>query len=156
MTKFGYLVLACIILALALIGGLAWELMRTPAPLPPAPVQTTATPPAPAAEPCALGDCPFEIHEEDSGKTFTYSLTSRFTVILDGTKHPKENLSCEPEGIIGTISNIPAVSPPLYAARFEGTAPGTCVLADGDFSATIVITDQPAGAPATTTDEAAP
>ncbi len=81
----------------------------------------------------------YEITAADSGKTFTYSVTSRFTVILDGNRYPKRALACLPEGIVGSISNIPSVAPPDYAARFEGTQPGTCHLSDGDFQVTITI-----------------
>lgn len=82
----------------------------------------------------------YEIRAEDSGKTFSYPLTSRFTVLLDAATNPKAELSCDPVGILGPISNIPSVAPPLYAARFETVTTGTCVLRDRDFSVTIVST----------------
>lgn len=90
---------------------------------------------------CVLDSCPFEIHEEDSGGAFTYRLTSRFTLLLDSTKHPVSMLSviCAPEQSIGNISTIPAVDPPLYAVRFEGVLPGACTVSDGDFRVTIKI-----------------
>ena len=81
----------------------------------------------------------YTITEKDKGKTLTYGLTTRFTVILDGKKYPKEKLSCAPDGVIGSVSNIPSVALPLYAARFEGVQIGTCTLKDGVFSVTIKI-----------------
>jgi hypothetical protein len=78
-----------------------------------------------------------EIRAQDSGKTFTYTVTTRFTVILDQNQYPKSDLSCQPQGIIGSVSNIPEVQPPLYAARYEAVQPGTCTLKDGNFEVTI-------------------
>ncbi|MGE5541123.1 MAG: hypothetical protein ACM3TU_02470 [Bacillota bacterium] len=123
--------IAIILLVLALIGALIWISERQ---------EFGNDAKAPSVSPgCRVGECPFEITEADSGKTFTYTVTSRFTLILDETKHPQQELSCVPAGILGSISNIPAVSPPSYAARFEGVAPGTCTFSDRDFTATITI-----------------
>jgi len=88
---------------------------------------------------CALGGCPLTLHESDSGKTFRYSVTTRFTLLLDAAKNPQAHLQCLPEGIIGSISNAPAVAPPLYAARYEAVAAGTCILTNDNFSAKIVV-----------------
>lgn len=88
---------------------------------------------------CLVDDCPLEIHAIDSGATFTYRETVRFGVVLDETKNPKEDLQCSPAGILGPISNVPPETPPLYAARFEGIATGSCTLSSGDFSVKIVI-----------------
>ena len=90
---------------------------------------------------CEVGTCPLNIREGDSGRTFLYGMTTRFGVLLDERRNPRGNLHCTPEGIIGSVSNIPAVEPPLYAARFEAVATGTCKLADDNFSVTIVIKD---------------
>lgn len=83
----------------------------------------------------------YEIREQDSGKTFVYSITSRFSVILSQDKYPKENLKvgCDHEDVIGSISNIPSVQPPLYAVRYEGVTPGTCTITDGSFHVTVEI-----------------
>ena len=89
--------------------------------------------------PCTYGTCPLELSGGDSGKTFTYSVTTRFSIYLDASLDPPERLRCEPEGIVGSISDVPAVDPPLYAARFEAVAPGACALKDTNFSATIVV-----------------
>jgi hypothetical protein len=91
---------------------------------------------------CQGGECPSEIHESDSGTAFYYPVTGRFTVILNQNNNPAENLRCTPDGIIGPISNIPSVAPPLYAARFEGLQPGTCTLTDDNFSITVIIKQQ--------------
>jgi len=63
--------------------------------------------------------------------------------ILDARTDPQADLHCTPDGVIGSISNAPAVPPPMYAARYEGVQAGTCTLADDHFSATIVIVDAP-------------
>ncbi len=97
--------------------------------------------PTEAAPACVLDDCPFELTASSTGSAFVYRLTSRFTVILDGDLYPKAELSCTPEGILGAISNIPAVQAPLYAVRYDGIAPGTCTLRDRDFFAQITIVD---------------
>lgn len=93
----------------------------------------------PSAVRCVPGECPLELRESDSGGIFTYDVTSRFSVVLDGTTDPQEHLTCVPDGVIGAISNVPSVEPPLYAARFEGVLPGTCTLEDDHFAATIII-----------------
>lgn len=97
---------------------------------------------APTIRPaCVVDACPFEIHEEDANGKFTYRLTSRFTLILDETKHPADQLAvvCTPEHVIGSISNVPSVQKPLYAARFEGVLAGSCLISNGDFSAVVRI-----------------
>jgi hypothetical protein len=88
---------------------------------------------------CVLGSCPLELRDSDSGKTFIYSPTMRFTVFFNERLNPEANLRCSPDGVIGRISNTPPAAPPLYAATFEGVAPGTCTLLDDVFSATIII-----------------
>jgi len=91
-------------------------------------VDTTAPP--------ITGD--YDITAADTGKSFEYPETSRFTVYLDQTKYKVDNLACSPDGIIGSISNVPAVAYPLVAKRFEVLASGTCTLTDGDFSVRII------------------
>lgn len=82
----------------------------------------------------------YTIAAADNGKTFSYPVTSRFMVELDGKQYPQAELNCSPNGIIGSISNTVAVTPPLYAARFETVQPGTCLLSDRDFSVHILVT----------------
>jgi hypothetical protein len=97
---------------------------------------------APAATPERPGmSTIYEIREQDRGKTFTYPITTRFTLYLDESKHPQETLTIEPEGIIGSISNIPAVEPPLYAARFEAVRSGKAVIKVKGFSVTIRVVE---------------
>lgn len=93
---------------------------------------------APSETQCTPGECPLELRESDSGRTFTYGVTSRFSIVLDGTTDPHEHLTCVPEGVVGVVSNISFESP-LYAARFEGLVPGTCTLQNDHFAATIII-----------------
>ena len=81
----------------------------------------------------------YELTANDSGKMFAYPVTSRFSVFLDEAHYPKQKLRCSPGGIVGQISNVPVVPPPLYVVRYEAVSTGTCVLQDGDFSATIVV-----------------
>lgn len=83
----------------------------------------------------------YEFTERDSGKTATYSVTSRFTIILNMQKYPKSNLQvvCSPARILGTISNIPSEAPPLYAVRYEGIQPGICIIKNGKFLLTVKI-----------------
>jgi len=77
----------------------------------------------------------YEFTVQDSGKTVTYTATSRFGITLNSQKYPKSNMqvSCSPQGTLGSISNIPSVAPPLYAVRYEGIGPGICTIKDGTF-----------------------
>ena len=122
-----------VVVALLFILG-ACQTGPTATPVPPAGPTPTAT---------VVESQQYEITEKDSGKTFTYSVTSRFSIILDKNKYPKDNfrVSCDGDTVIGSISNIPSVAPPLYAVRYEGVAPGKCVIANGSFLVTIVIVD---------------
>lgn len=95
----------------------------------------------PALAPSTISD-QFEIREKDNHKAFTYTLTSRFLVILDENKYPETELACSPIGIIGKVSNTPAVEPPNYAANFEAVTAGTCQLTSRGFSVTIIVTNQ--------------
>lgn len=82
----------------------------------------------------------YDITAADNGKVFTYPVTSRFTVYLDSTKYDIGQLTCEPGGTLGSVSNIPAVAYPLQAKRFEATTAGTCTLGVGDFAVHIITT----------------
>jgi len=81
----------------------------------------------------------------DNSRTFSYSLTSRFTLKLDGGTYPQQNLKVLPAGIIGSVSNVPAANPSLYAARYEAVATGTCTIKNGDFSVNINVFDSGQG-----------
>ncbi len=53
----------------------------------------------------------------DNGKTFTYTVTSRFSVMLDGNKYPRDSLSVVPTGIVGIRFKRPGCEPaPLGGA----------------------------------------
>ena len=88
-------------------------------------------------KPCSAGQCPLALHKSDSGQTFIYPVATRFDVTLAEIKDPQSNLRCIPEGVIRPRQFI--TSGPLYTASFEAVTPGTCMLSDNDFSATIVI-----------------
>ena len=77
----------------------------------------------------------YEFTEQDSGKTYINVITSRFSIILNTQKYPKNNflITCNPTEVIGSISNLPSVIPPLYAVRYEGVQPGTCTIKNGTF-----------------------
>jgi len=83
---------------------------------------------------------PNEIILSDLGKTFVYSVGSRFSVALDKVQYPVEALMCAPEGIIGRVSNMPDTNRAvIYAVSFETLKAGECTLSDGDFSVTIKV-----------------
>lgn len=79
--------------------------------------------------------------EADNGKTFTYTPTSRFSTALDEKKHPLKDLRCEPDNIIGYVSNLSVNGPDNYPIGFEAVSNGTCTLKDGDFSVTIHVSN---------------
>lgn len=110
------------IVGLLAIGGLVWGLHKP----------TTK-------QVCVIDECPSEIHDADTGSGYVYRVTSRFMFVLDATKYPPEDLSivCDPQGTIGSISNIPAVEPPLYATRFEAVKAGTCIVTNNDFRVSV-------------------
>lgn len=90
-----------------------------------------------AGTPCILGACPLAIHENDSGKTFVYSVGARFNVYLNERTNPQNTLGCTPAGTIELQQYAPA-EPPVYVAVFETSAMGTCVLSSKSFFVTIV------------------
>jgi hypothetical protein len=83
----------------------------------------------------------YQFTAQDSGRTLIYPVTSRFGIILNAQQYPKKQfqVSCFPAGTLGSISNIPAVAPPLYAVRYEGVKPGTCIIKNGNFHLTVII-----------------
>jgi hypothetical protein len=88
-----------------------------------------------------LGTGDYEITKKDIGTTFSYSVTTRFSVILDGTTHPAADTRAIPSKLLGKVSNLPEVTPPLEVVRFEALAPGTCTINNGDFSVIVVVLD---------------
>ena len=93
---------------------------------------STPQPPPPGAP-------SLDIHERDSGKTFTFPTSTRFTVVLDGRKYPADHIATEPEGIVGRIAEAPSVEPPFYAVRFEAVRTGTTVIRVGTFGVTVEV-----------------
>lgn len=85
----------------------------------------------------------YTITAQDNGKTFSYVMTSRFTLILDKTAYPPEKITWSPDIVLGRISDVPAPENPNDAlTRIEAVQPGTAVIRDNDFSVTIVVTAQ--------------
>ena len=80
-----------------------------------------------------------QIKLSDYGKTFSYHLTDRFSVFLDDTKYPVNDLICTPDGIIGYVSNGSLGGPGHYPIMFEAVADGQCRLEDHDFHVNIVV-----------------
>jgi len=83
----------------------------------------------------------YEFTEHDSGRTVTYTVTTRLALIFNQKQFPKKNLqlSCTPPGVLGSISNLPSVTPPLYALRYEAVQPGLCTIRNGTFLLTVRI-----------------
>jgi hypothetical protein len=83
----------------------------------------------------------YDFTEQDSGRTVTYTVTSRFEIAFNQQKYPKGNLrvSCSPAGTLGAISNLPSETPPLYAVRYEGVQAGRCTIQNGTFLLTVKI-----------------
>jgi len=77
----------------------------------------------------------YEFTEQDSGRTAIYTVTSRFGISLNQQKYPKKNIqiSCTPPGTLGSVSNLPSVTPPLYAVRYEAVRSGLCTIKNGTF-----------------------
>lgn len=80
-----------------------------------------------------------QIKLSDRGKTFSYHITDRFTVFLDDTQYPVQDLLCTPDGIIGYISNGSLGGLSHYPIMFEALAEGTCRLEDHDFQVEIQV-----------------
>lgn len=88
---------------------------------------------------------PDEIVAGDSGKSYSFVLTSRFSIVLKEADFPAINLelNCVPQVVMGRISNIEGVPQDYYVIRFEGTGFGQCIIQNGSFEVTIHITDHP-------------
>ena len=113
----------------------------------PTPRTTTTQPTSPVAQPTATPmptsglTQQYEFTDRDSGKTVTYTITSRFQIILNPQKYPQKQVrvACTPIGTLGTVTNLPSVAPPLYVVRYEGIQPGTCTIKNGSFLLTVII-----------------
>jgi hypothetical protein len=84
---------------------------------------------------------PLEIREDGNGQTYTYPVSTRFTLMLDERRNPGHTLTIDPEGIIGRVASVPSVDPPLYAVRFEAARPGRATIRSRDFLITVVVTE---------------
>ena len=85
----------------------------------------------------------YDFTEQDSGRTVTYTVTSRFEIALNSQKYPKNDIqvSCSPQDTIGSVSNLPYVAPPLYVVRYEGVTSGICTIKNGTFRLMVRIID---------------
>jgi hypothetical protein len=124
----------CLILILILAACSAPK-AGTSSPTLPIPISSASPTPDPVEQMRQEAD----IKVSDSGKTFPFGVTVRFSVFLDDARYPVSALRCSPEGVIGIVSNGSLRGPDLYPISFEGLQPGTCQLTDGDFSVRIVI-----------------
>ena len=88
---------------------------------------------------------PDMIVASDSGKTFDFVLTSRFSIILKEADYPAANLklNCVPDVVLGRIYNVEGVPPEYYEIRYEGSGFGQCTIQNGPFEVTINIIDNP-------------
>ncbi len=77
----------------------------------------------------------YDFTEHDSGRTAVYSVATRFEIFLNQQQYPKTNLqlSCLPPGALGSISNLPLVTPPMYVVRYFAAQPGLCTIRNGTF-----------------------
>ena len=109
--------------------------------MPPSPWPTSNATPAPVE----WTPGPAEITAADDGKTFTISITGRFLLILDKTDYPPGSLElkCTPDGVLGRVTNIPALPEPYYATHLEGVAQGECEIRNGSFEVHIKVTNTP-------------
>jgi hypothetical protein len=57
-------------------------------------------------------------------KVFTFTVTSRFNVFLDGQNYPVNKLNCSRDGIISVVSNGLLRGPGLYPIMFEAFKTG--------------------------------
>jgi hypothetical protein len=80
-----------------------------------------------------------DIALDDRGKTYDFTVSDRFTVFLDDTGHPLKNLSIDPQGVIGYISNGSVRGPDNYPMMFEAVQPGEVIVRNDDFRVLIVV-----------------
>ena len=88
---------------------------------------------------------PGEIVASDSGKTFDFVQTSRFSIVLKEADFPVANLelNCVPDIVLGRISNVEGVPQDYYVIRYEGSGFGQCIIQNGPFEVTIDIIEHP-------------
>jgi hypothetical protein len=88
---------------------------------------------------------PGEIVAGDNGKSFDFWLTSRFSIVLKESDYPDAHLilTCNPEIVLGRISNVEFVPPDYYVIRYEGSGLGQCTIQNGQFEVTINVINHP-------------
>ncbi|MBX4200339.1 hypothetical protein KW790_02680 [Candidatus Parcubacteria bacterium] len=131
-------IIATVVVLAILIAGLNWYRAKHPSGLVSGNNNTSTTTPSSA---CAIGKCPTELTENDSGRTLTYAAGDRLTIYLNHTKNPSTGLHCDPSGIVGVISIITSTSTPLYAARMEAVKTGICNLKNNNFLSIMKVED---------------
>lgn len=129
------------VVLLAVVAIVAWmllpHLMQPSAPI----GQREATPTTAPATPTPGLTQQYTFTAQDSGKTVRYGVTTRFSLRLHQQQYPpqKLQLSCSPQGALGTITNVPYAAPPFYTAAYQANEAGTCTLKNGNFILTVVI-----------------
>jgi hypothetical protein len=66
-------------------------------------------------------------------------------LILDKTVYPSGSLElkCTPDGVLGRVTNIPALPEPYYVTHLEGVAQGECEIRNGTFEVHVKVTNTP-------------
>lgn len=126
---------------LAVMTIVAWMLLpRLTQPSAPA-GQRKATPTTAPATPMPGLTQQYTFTAQDSGKTIRYGITTRFSLRLHQQHYPpqKLQLSCSPQGALGTITNVPSAAPPFYTVAYQANEAGICTLKNGNFILTVVI-----------------
>lgn len=76
-----------------------------------------------------------------NGKTYTFTYGRRFFVFLDDERYPLADLRCEPDWVMGWVSNGSFRGPTRYPVYYEATRVGRCRLVNGDFWAEIIVVE---------------
>ncbi|MCU0678922.1 MAG: hypothetical protein MUC28_00550 [Planctomycetes bacterium] len=77
----------------------------------------------------------------DSGRTFAFGLSSRFSLALDSAVYPASQSVCEPSGVVQPVPGAIESTPPLDTVIFEAIGVGACELKNNDFSVRIKVYD---------------
>jgi hypothetical protein len=107
----------------------------------PSPSPTNSSVPStPSSEPSPQDslDTRGDIEETDSGKTFSFRETERFSVYLDAKRFPLGSMDTSNCNFFGYISNLSTSGPDNYPIGYEITGQGSCVLRNGAFHVKIV------------------
>jgi hypothetical protein len=145
---FGILIavsLACLSGCRALLSPEVTKIVETP----PAPSGETIRPEELATAVQGFIDMS-DITLTSNGKTVTVNYGSRFFVFLDDDKYPVRQLHCEPDWVMGYISNGSFRGPDRYPVYYEATRVGECLLRNGDFSVRIVVVEPTSRSPSFT------